>query len=71
MKRNLGIVVGIMLLVVVAGGSFYGGMVYGKGQAQPAGAGGASVGAFGWSMWTSAILQRVTTAATQALLAAE
>jgi|GEM_PF-270289 len=43
MKRNLGIVVGIVLLAVVAGGSFYGGMVYGQGQAQPAGAGAAPV----------------------------
>ncbi len=34
MNRILRIVLSIVVLVVVAGGSFYGGMVYGQGQAQ-------------------------------------
>jgi hypothetical protein len=32
MKRALQIIVGVLVVVAVAGGSFYGGMVYGKGQ---------------------------------------
>jgi hypothetical protein len=34
MNRALNITLGIVVLVVVAGGSFYGGMVYGQGQVQ-------------------------------------
>lgn len=34
MRRALQIILGIILLVLVAAGSFYGGMVYGKRQAQ-------------------------------------
>ena len=42
MNRVIQIVLGVVVLVVVAGGSFYGGMVYGEGQGQsgtPAGVG--------------------------------
>jgi hypothetical protein len=34
MNRIVGIVLGVLLVVVIAGGSFYGGMVYGKNQAE-------------------------------------
>jgi hypothetical protein len=34
MKRVVMIVLGVLLVLVIAGGSFYGGMVYGKNQAQ-------------------------------------
>jgi hypothetical protein len=34
MKRAVMIVLGVLLVLVIAGGSFYGGMVYGKNQAQ-------------------------------------
>jgi len=35
MNRTIQIIVGIVVVLVVAGASFYGGMVYGKSQAQP------------------------------------
>ena len=34
MNRTLQIILGVVLLVAVAGGSFYGGTLYGRGQAQ-------------------------------------
>lgn len=34
MNRSVAIILGVLLVVVIAGGSFYGGMVYGKNQAQ-------------------------------------
>ncbi len=34
MNRTLQIVLGVVILVVVAGGSFYGGMLYGQGEAR-------------------------------------
>jgi hypothetical protein len=34
MNRALQLVLGVIVLVLVAAGSFYGGMIYGKGQAQ-------------------------------------
>ena len=37
MNRTVRIAVGVLVLVLVAGGSFYGGTVYGRGQAQAAG----------------------------------
>ena len=36
MNRTVGIIVGIIVLVLVAGGSFFGGTLYGKNQAQTA-----------------------------------
>lgn len=36
MNRVLTIVLGVVLVLVIAAGSFYGGMIYGKNQAQPA-----------------------------------
>jgi hypothetical protein len=36
MNRTVKIVLGILVVVIIAGGSFYGGMVYGKSQAQTA-----------------------------------
>ena len=36
MNRAVTIVLGVLVVLVVAGGSFYGGMVYGKNQAEPA-----------------------------------
>ncbi len=38
MNRTVLIVLGIVVLVIVAGASFYGGMLYGQGQAQASGA---------------------------------
>jgi hypothetical protein len=35
MNRGVKIVLGVLLVVAIAGGSFYGGMVYGGSQAQP------------------------------------
>jgi hypothetical protein len=37
MKKNISIVISVIVLVVVAGGSFYSGMMYGKSQSPKAG----------------------------------
>lgn len=37
MKKNILVISAIIVLVAVGGGAFYGGMLYGKGQARPAG----------------------------------